>query len=216
MTKITNTATDPSNPMPGVETLRHIRKLAPGAIQEQERAGQRELLQSTQLPTDCRGDLEKFLALGFTFGAPSPGDKLFCEATLPPGWKREGSDHDMWSYIVDEKGRRRVSVFYKAAFYDRSAFMGLCSHNYKLVLKGDKGYVGYVSYRKEQPIKYTAVPSEAWDYRTPREDLDKDRMARVLAEPGVRIVYLHQKIDDAWEELIGPKPTGYETEEYEA
>ncbi len=216
MTKITNTAVDPSNPRPGVETLKHNRSLQPGTIQEQERAGQRELLASTQLPVDCQGDLEKFEALGFTFGARSPGDTLFREATLPPGWKRQGSDHDMWSYIVDEKGRRRVMVFYKAAFYDRSAHMGLCSHRYRLVLKGDKGYVGYVSYRKDQPIQYTAVPNEAWDYATPREEDDKERMARVLAEPGVRIVYLHQKVDDAWEELIGPKPTGYETEEYEA
>ena len=37
----------------------------------------------------------------------------------------------------DEKGEERVSIFYKAAFYDRSAFMGLiaqcvtCSHSDK-------------------------------------------------------------------------------------
>ena len=46
---------------------------------------------------------------------------MFTEATLPTGWKREPSEHPMWSYIVDERGIRRVSVFYKAAFYDRSA-----------------------------------------------------------------------------------------------
>jgi len=33
----------------------------------------------------------------------------------------------MWSYLLDEHGRRRVAIFYKAAFYDRSAFMRLNS-----------------------------------------------------------------------------------------
>jgi hypothetical protein len=37
------------------------------------------------------------------------------------------SDHAMWSYLVDELGRERVSIFYKAAFYDRSAHMSLTS-----------------------------------------------------------------------------------------
>jgi hypothetical protein len=48
---------------------------------------------------------------------------MFRQATLPPGWKKTGSDHDMWSYVEDERGLRRVAVFYKAAFYDRRADM---------------------------------------------------------------------------------------------
>ena len=31
----------------------------------------------------------------------------------------------MWSHIVDAEGRKRVAVFYKAAFYDRRADMRL-------------------------------------------------------------------------------------------
>jgi len=93
-------------------------------IERQEREGQRELVNSDRLPADVR-DREQFEALGFTFGDPDPGDPLFCPATLPEGWKREASSHDMWSYITDEHGRKRVAVFYKAAFYDRSAFMRL-------------------------------------------------------------------------------------------
>jgi hypothetical protein len=49
------------------------------------------------------------------------GDPLFRQATLPTGWAREGSEHSMGSYIVDELGRRRCSIFFKNAFYDRSA-----------------------------------------------------------------------------------------------
>ena len=94
-----------------------------GGIEAQERQGQRELLRATTLPTDTRGRDDEFIALGFTFGDKVPGDDLFREATLPEGWKREGSDHAMHSYIVDERGIKRVNVFYKAAFYDRKADM---------------------------------------------------------------------------------------------
>ncbi len=95
-----------------------------GGIEAQERRGQAQLLESASLPTDCR-DVDAMIALGFTFGEPFADDPLFRPATLPTGWKREGSDHAMWSYIVDERGIRRVAVFYKAAFYDRRAHMGM-------------------------------------------------------------------------------------------
>lgn len=96
--------------------------MVPRGIEASERRGQEQLLQSTVLPTEG-SDGEEFAALGFKFGPKVEGDELFREATLPDGWKKEGSDHDMWSYIVDERGIHRVSVFYKAAFYDRRAFM---------------------------------------------------------------------------------------------
>lgn len=95
-------------------------------IETQERAGQAQLVNSDRLPTDSQGGCDAdFEAFGFTFGEPDPKDPLFRPAQLPEGWTREGSDHDMWSYVVDQLGRRRVAVFYKAAFYDRRAFMRL-------------------------------------------------------------------------------------------
>ncbi|MEU5595700.1 hypothetical protein [Streptomyces sp. NPDC020298] len=96
-------------------------------IGAQERAGQAQVIHSDCLPTAMRDSREEFEAVGFTFGQPDPHDPLFAPATLPDGWKREGSDHAMWSYIVDELGRRRVGVFYKAASYDRKADMHLVS-----------------------------------------------------------------------------------------
>jgi hypothetical protein len=95
-----------------------------GYIEGMEAAGQRQLVNSDRLPTDA-GDDRAYLALGFTFGPADPQDRLFRTATLPTGWRRQGSDHSMWSHIVDEFGRERVSIFYKAAFYDRSAHMSL-------------------------------------------------------------------------------------------
>lgn len=102
-----------------------------GAIEAMEKRGQQQLVNSDRLPTDLgsfNGSTDSdYTALGFTFGQPDEADPLFRPATLPDGWKREGSGHDMWSYVVDQHGRRRVAIFYKAAFYDRHSFMRLVS-----------------------------------------------------------------------------------------
>lgn len=110
---------------------------ASAVIEAQERAGQAQVVHSDRLPTDLHSPREEFEAVGFTFGEPDSHDPMFAPATLPDGWKREGSDHAMWSYIVDQLGRRRASIFYKAAFYDRSAHMGLVTVY---------GYVGECAY----------------------------------------------------------------------
>ncbi|HEX2656102.1 MAG TPA: hypothetical protein VHN11_20970 [Xanthobacteraceae bacterium] len=98
-----------------------------GGIEAQEKAGQLEQAEKQTLPLDlgqryggsadeARKPWEK---LGFKFGKKV--DDIFVEATFPNGWKKRPTDHSMWSEIVDEKGRKRGAIFYKAAFYDRSA-----------------------------------------------------------------------------------------------
>lgn len=84
-----------------------------------EAAGQRQIVAATRLlPAD--GDWEALQTLGF--GAPEPtDDELFVKTSLPQGWTKGETDHDMWSSVLDERGIERVSVFYKAAFYDRRA-----------------------------------------------------------------------------------------------
>lgn len=102
--------------------------LAEGAdsyIGGMEAAGQRQLVNSDRLPTSSHEGDEPYLALGFTFGDPDPRDQLFRPATLPPGWSRAGTDHNMHSSLLDEHGRKRAEIFYKAAFYDRRADMTL-------------------------------------------------------------------------------------------
>jgi hypothetical protein len=84
-----------------------------------EAAGQRQLVQSDRIPVD--GPDHELLELGFTLGEPDPADPIFRSCTLPEGWGREGTGHSMHSNIVDANGRPRVGIFYKAAFYDRSA-----------------------------------------------------------------------------------------------
>lgn len=113
-------------------------------ITDMEAAGQRQLVASQQLPTKIQsGMVADFEALGFTFGEPLKDDPMFRPATLPPGWTKRGTDHDMWSRIDDELGRERVSIFYKAAFYDRSAFMRLVTV---------EGYVSQCQYAGATPV----------------------------------------------------------------
>ncbi len=97
----------------------------PGMIEASEVRGQRELVKSTLLPSNMNRQRELFERMGFKFGEVVKDDPLFIHAELPPGWKKHGTDHAMWSEIVDERGAKRVGVFYKAAFYDRDAFMRL-------------------------------------------------------------------------------------------
>jgi hypothetical protein len=113
-----------------------------GEIEAMESRGQRQLVESTDLPTKSSGD-EEFIALGFTFGAPHPHDPLFRPATLPAGWKKQAKEHAMGSAVVDEHGRERVSIFYKAAFYDRRADM----HLVRVF-----GYLRHLEYYDEQPV----------------------------------------------------------------
>ncbi len=97
-----------------------------GRVEAQEKQGQHELVVSEVLPSDLKGGeeaWEKLRSWGFVIGDVVPNDPIFRFVQLPAGWKKKGSDHDMWSSVVDETGGERISIFYKAAFYDRSAFM---------------------------------------------------------------------------------------------
>ncbi len=97
----------------------------PGGIEAQEARGQQELIQSEELPATCRPSWEAAEKLGIKKTGKAAGDPLFVCAELPKGWKKVSTDHSMWSKIIDEKGVERASIFYKAAFYDRDAFMTL-------------------------------------------------------------------------------------------
>ena len=50
-------------------------------------------------------------------------DDLFWNVVLPEGWIIEATSHAMWNNLFDNKGRKRADFFYKAAFYDRDAFI---------------------------------------------------------------------------------------------
>lgn len=90
-----------------------------GMIERDEALGQASLVNSTNLP--IKGDWKTLQRWGVIQGEAV--DDLFCAATLPTGWQLKATDHSMWSNLVDARGLVRGSVFYKAAFYDRDAFV---------------------------------------------------------------------------------------------
>lgn len=94
------------------------------AIEQSEKRGQSILVQSEVLPKKCNyGTREQFENMGIIF--KEDADDLFVYVTLPDGWRKEKTDHAMWSKLIDNNGRERASIFYKAAFYDREAFLNI-------------------------------------------------------------------------------------------
>lgn len=49
-------------------------------------------------------------------------DDLFFNVELPKDWEIKPTEHYLWNDVVDNHGRKRISFFYKSAFYDRDAF----------------------------------------------------------------------------------------------
>jgi len=101
----------------------------PDAILDQESRGQDQLVNSHDLPVSCRPNRDVLETAGVKFGNPKKSDPLFCRAELPDGWTKRATDHSMWSELVDAGGRLRARIFYKAAFYDRDAFMMVVTAN---------------------------------------------------------------------------------------
>lgn len=108
-------------------------------------------------------------------------DDLFFEVELPEGWDTRATSHTMWNELIDEKGRKRGTFFYKAAFYDRDAFINFetrfqlevthdCDpeEDYSVWKKAD--LVGIVKDAGTTVYKTAPVPAE--------EDYDKERRIR--------------------------------------
>lgn len=98
----------------------------PGGIEKQEKEGQNMFIADSGnatsiLPKDCpKEELEK---MGVEF--LTDYDDIFVNVILPKGWKKKATDHSMWSKLYGENGKEIASIFYKAAFYDRGAFLRL-------------------------------------------------------------------------------------------
>jgi hypothetical protein len=102
---------------------------AADAVPVQDKLGQIELANSTQLPIDGLlggRDRPRWEALGVKILDDVPrDDKLFCHVELPPGWKKVPTDHSLWTHLVDADGKLIAEIGYKAAFYDRWASVQL-------------------------------------------------------------------------------------------
>lgn len=107
-----------------------ITAMIPGGIERQEAQGQAALCESAQLPKDLggwnKGDVKAEYAK-HGIRVIDEADDIFFNVQLPEGWKLVPTDHSMHNDLLDEKGRRRAGIFYKAAFYDRSAHINFCT-----------------------------------------------------------------------------------------
>lgn len=110
----------------------------PNAIDLQEFQGQSSFVASDTLPISTwsgpsLGDDTKNQRIAksaleswsIKFLGPVPDDQLFQFVELPDGWKKVPTHHAMLSMLVDDQGRERARIFYKADYYDRNASLML-------------------------------------------------------------------------------------------
>lgn len=111
-------------------------------------------------------------------------DDLFWNVQLPDGWEIRATDHTMWNELIDNKGKKRATFFYKAAFYDRDAFTNFQtrfqvgvdhtadpSSDYEVWCKSD--YIGTVK-DGEEIIYKTDLVAATGDYS------EDDKVKKVL------------------------------------
>jgi len=123
-----------------------------GGIERQEKIGQSRLVNSEELPKNflyCTK--EQFEKIGVVFGEQS--DDLFINTELPEGWKKVPTDHSMWSKLVDDKGRERAMIFYKAAFYDRDAHITM-TNKLRLEVAPEDHYKSNINYEDRRDGKW--------------------------------------------------------------
>jgi hypothetical protein len=172
---------------------------ASGYVEDMEARGQKELVASDVMPAQIlHSTAEELVALGFTLGPIDTADSLFRPVILPTGWKRIGSSHAMWSYIVDERGIRRVAMFYKAAFYDRRAHVTLLNPGREiasLAIYGEEpeGGIPWTAFTRDElsafkasTIEYIESAKRCPSIYADREPRAKELLARVEQEEAAR------------------------------
>ena len=121
--------------------------VATTVIKRQEERGQANFVNSTTLPRAMKGECNRSVleTMGVVF--KDEADDLFVNVELPKGWKKVAEDHDMWSKLVDDQGRERASIFYKADFHDRSAHISL-SRRFSASYEPEDEYKSDLDYKK--------------------------------------------------------------------
>jgi hypothetical protein len=92
------------------------------ACDHQSHSAQRLLVSSDLVPMQIGGaQLWELEQMGFVFGAQT--HRLFMHAQFPEGWKKVATDHPLHTDVVDEMGRRRAGIFYRADLCNQRADM---------------------------------------------------------------------------------------------
>lgn len=189
------TAIKPSNPL---DVLVDSMGGSPSrAIEKSEKEGQDQLVNSSQLPVigmdgdhfsgNQEGKVVTIRQLLENYGGKvlrkTPSDPLFYDVLLPKGWSIVPTDHSMWSNLVDEKKRPRAGIFYKAAFYDRSAHMGIKR-------RFSAGY-GCENWQEKPPRRFFACIKDSGEtilWKGPVEPEEHDLSAEYRRNPNYQTV----------------------------
>lgn len=76
-------------------------------------------------------------------------DDLFYTVELPEGLEIKATGHSMWNDVIDNNGRKRISFFYKGAFYDRDAFSNF-ERRYSFTISPFDDYKSDASYQERK------------------------------------------------------------------
>lgn len=136
-----------------------IAATTPGGIERQEAEGQRQLVSAevSRLPKDInyprfRGKTAAEVYALAGFEVIGDCDDIFLNVKLPEGWKLQATDHSMHSDLLDEQGRKRAGIFYKAAFYDRNAHFNFTAR-FRANCEPADAYKSSASYEERKQMK---------------------------------------------------------------
>ena len=117
--------------MSGIDTNTSINNI--------ERKGRDNILNKTQLPiyaNTINGKYysfekentkeavrEKYKEIGIEI--INEENDLFYNVKLPKNLKLKSSESNYWTYLINNEGKELASIFYKAVFYDRDAFINI-------------------------------------------------------------------------------------------
>jgi hypothetical protein len=184
----------------------------PGAVDAIQNQEQDDLVTSTQLPIKAdQGDWDVFKSWGIVRG--DDVDKWFCNVTLPAGWKKQRTDHSMWSDLLDQNGLKRASIFYKSQMgWVEDAFIHSSRRFYASACRDDY-YVDkapYIPTIKESNGKtlWRGTPVEVNDDKGTAMD-----KAREIAFAKLKELYPDYDKTDAYWDLADPKFPEWESHE---
>jgi hypothetical protein len=138
----------------------------PGGIEAQEARGQRDLVETfNRLPHMKEREMDAAVKMGFIIGDRI--DEVFVAATPPKGWTLRATEHSMHSDIIDDNGRVRGGLFYKAAFYDRKARVSW-NRRYTVDIDYRDGFEIYIA-RDNKTNEPIMDPVEVTDPKSPED-----------------------------------------------
>lgn len=135
-------------------------------------------------------------------------DELFFNVELPARWVIKPTDHSMWNDVIDDKGRKRISFFYKSAPWDYDAFCNF-SRRYGYDIEPFDEYESDATYeqRKFKPWKLWVTDCggkikllKEITPKTQQEYLNKDDVFRNIARQYMTENYpLWEDINAYWD-----------------